>query len=132
MDNPAIDKLKRAQRMDWYLNFQLSRAGLHNLPKPPQQLLRILQQTGLSVDFLESDQNLPLMISSKMHLPNQWLVQLGQVEDLKRQCHSIAQIWKDLKNPSMRVFLQSGLDIEEFQKVWKSVQTFDDFTVVVD
>jgi len=129
---PNIEKSKSAQKLDWYMNFQISRAKEHKTSELSSEMKKILAKCGTSEIQIKKNNSNTIMFDSSHLLPNRWLVVVPENKQSTNWIDQIAQIWVDLRKPTLRVFLPTGLSSGEFQKIWRENQTFDDFTVVVD
>ena len=129
---PTLDKSKSAQRLDWYMNFQMTRASLHQAPDISSELKKILQQCRLPEAQYRIEPQEKIMFDSSNLLPNRWLVMVCNTSDFQEWTMQIVNIWSNLRKPTMRVFLPTGLSSGDFQKMWKGLHSFDDFSLVVD
>lgn len=133
---PELQNSRASQKLDWYLNFQLSRSLHQSSLQLHADLIGLLKQCGLpETHYQDQSPRNPMskmLIDSSQLLPNRWVVQLDHSDDLKNWSLEISEIWKGLRKPSLRVFLPTGLSSGDFLKAWKLSQTFDDFSVVVD
>jgi len=129
---PELEKSRAGARLDWYLNFQLTRSACKP-PVPMEEPLReLIRKCGLPETHYNQETQGKLLISSSELLPNRWVVQLEHSDSLAQWCHHIAEIWVGLRKPTLRVFLPTGLPAGDFLTTWKQSQSFDDFSVVVD
>lgn len=130
---PQLPVSKSAQRMDWYLNFLLTKSSLHAKVQAPAPLSSLIKMTGLEETNWAAEASPRLLIPSDHHLPNRWLVQVTFFqENLENWCRNISACWKDLGHPTLRIFLPTGLSSTQFHQAWKSQNPFDDFTVVCE
>ena len=128
---PDFEHSRIAAKLDWYLNFQLTRS-MNRTPKLlGEELLSLLRKCNLP-EIHYNKATGKLLIHSSQLLPNRWVVQLSQTKGLEEWCQSIHASWLGLRKPSLRVFLPTGLSSGEFQKAWKQLESFDDFSAVVD
>jgi hypothetical protein len=118
--------------LDWYLNFQLTRAHTREKPKPSVALVEILQKCDLAKPSLTEPTKDRLLISSEYLLPNRWVLQLSYLGSASNWCQQIAEVWTGLRKPTFRVFLPTGLSAGDFQSSWQQIHSFDDFSIVVD
>lgn len=129
---PTLENSKSAQRLDWYMNFQITRSSLHQAPDLSADLKQILQNCRLPVANYKGEAQEKLMFDSSNLLPNRWLVMVSDSSNFQDWTEQISHIWTNLRKPTLRVFLPTGLSSGDFQKIWKQTQSFDDFSVVVD
>jgi hypothetical protein len=129
---PGLHQSKAAHKLDWYLNFQLTRASFHQVKPVSAELKEILKNCELSNKDSHQQHPNRLMVDSSHLLPNRWLIQVLRDKDFEPWVATIAEVWTGLRKPSMRVFLPTGLSSGEFQKLWHKHHSFDDFSIVVD
>jgi hypothetical protein len=129
---PELTQSKGAHKLDWYLNFQLTRATFHKTKDLSAEMKSILVKCDLTEQHFQQKQQPRLMVDSSHLLPNRWLVQVYSAKDFTAWVATIAEIWSGLRKPSMRIFLPTGLSSGEFQKLWHKHHSFDDFSIVVD
>lgn len=130
---PALTESPWTSKLDWYLNFQLSKASRHESQQVPEYLNSVLAQTEQATYKFSAQSLRPLMISSSELLPNKWVVLLSEKDfsgsEWITQAHSI---WTGLQRPSLRIFLPPGQSAGQFQKEWVKHSDFQEFTVVLD
>lgn len=128
---PEIDNSRATQKLDWYLNFQLNKFLRHPSALMSTKLYDVLEKCEIPVEHYQTKAP-RYMIGSEKLLPNRWVLSLGGSSDFSTWVEEISKIWTELGKPSLRVFLPTGLSAGEFRSLWSRIQTFDDFTVVVD
>lgn len=119
-------------KLDWYLNFQISKSVRHEPLKAPEFIQGVLQETGLETPSLSVPATAPLMIASQGLLPNKWVVILKWENNPETWVQSCFQVWSQLQEPSLRIFLPPGQSTGTFLREWKNHHRFEDFTVVLD
>ena len=119
-------------KLDWYLNFQISKAVRKDRPLVPDFTQNVLSATGLTAIPAQVPSTAPLMIASQDLLPNKWVVVMKWEGDFETWVQKNFQVWSQLKEPSLRVFLPPGQSTGVFQRLWKTHHPFEDFTVVLD
>jgi len=103
------------QKLDWYLNFQISRAAKHETQELPERVTQILSKTGLPhLDFIETKKE-SLLIPSSQLLPNRWVVVIRGSDDFESWVELAFKRWTELRQPSLRLFLPAGKDLSDFQ-----------------
>lgn len=130
---PELNESRWAQKVDWYLNFQI----LKNSQKEPLDLSSEIRSTLLSCelpeyDFKTSPETSSLMISSQIHLPNKWTVIVPGSKNFRSWIKQIHQLWEDLKEPSLRVFLPAEQTNNSFVESWNLIGVSRDLTLVLD
>lgn len=130
---PALNESPWTTKLDWYLNFQICKASRHESASVPSYLNEVLKETEQKAYVFKKGSAehaaQPLMISSAPLLPNKWVVLISQKENWAQEVH---EVWKGLKQPSLRVFLPPGQSAGHFQKEWQKYSDFQEFTVVLD
>ncbi|MGE5087366.1 MAG: hypothetical protein ACM3MG_13765 [Bacillota bacterium] len=129
---PQLGKSQWAAKLDWYLNFQLSKAARHSSPTIPSYLNEVIKETDLESYYRPVAKTAPLMIGSESLLPNKWVVVIPWDENLHTWTESIIGTWDSLKQPSLRVFLPPGQSTGPFQQACLKIHNAQDFTVVLD
>jgi hypothetical protein len=118
-------------KIDWYLNFQLVRSTRRPQPETRNFTLYVEKEAGLDHILINAPASAPLMITSKDFFPNKWVVMLPAA-DFNRWVKEVSDIWENLKNPSLRIFLPTGQNAGSFHKEWQKFHAFEDFTLVLD
>lgn len=107
-------------KMDWYLNFQLTRS----LDRQPEdlspQLKFIVTENNIPQFSSKSQSDAPLMISAERGLPTSKFIMLPGSDKMSSWTQKIHEIWVNLDHPTLRVFLPSQNAIDEFRSNWKS------------
>lgn len=133
---PSHSRTKIALRLDWLMNFQKSRSETHLSEKLSQNLELILLETELPKPNLILNSGHPLAIPGASLVPAKWVVYAPWAENesqsLDRWIQSAFKTWKDLGSPSLRFFLPSGVLASDFQKKWKDISNFEDYSLVLD
>ncbi len=112
---PDLEHSKWAQKLDWYLNFQLRRASLHQPKKISELNLEKIASWGVQLESLikhTKNQEAPLLIDSRRLLPNEVTVQIP-FQDVASWSKHCLKILKELKLESARIFLP--LEVTEAQ-----------------
>lgn len=129
---PGVKECRYIQKIDWYLNFQITKSHLHQTHAIPSQVKSLLMECQIPEIYFSRDvQNIRMLESSSL-FPNRWVVQIDSFSSVQTWCQQISEIWTQLRKPTLRVFLPTGLSAGDFQSHWKELQSFDDFTVVLD
>ncbi len=127
-----IDRSRWTAKLDWYLNFQLCKASRHKSAHLQPFVSAVLQETELGIPDVRLKPNAPLMISSENLLPNKWVVVIPWNEDMDQWAKAISNIWVNLKEPSLRVFLPPGQSAGRLQQEWQNKPSTQEITVVLD
>ena len=120
-----------ASKIDWYLNFQLARAQVHNSPDISRELSEIAARWDFDIKTQRAATAAPLLIASGELVPNLKTVVVpfrtpgkcatqGEANDSREPEWALRcfKIWKQLGCPKSRVFLPDELKPESFAKKW--------------
>jgi hypothetical protein len=129
---PDLEKSPWTAKLDWYLNFQISKASRHQDPKLSNFLREVEKETEQAAVTKIQIPEAPLMIVSEEHLPNKWVVILPHAENFEAWVEKISSVWTGLQRPGLRIFLPPGQNAGQLQKFWQKHQDFQEFTVVLD
>lgn len=106
------------KKLDWYLNFQLTRANFHKSQSLHPQIKSIINENEMpSFDFSVSEES-PLMISAENSLPTKYILQIKNKSSQKAWLNEIFNNWRALGQPELRVFLPDDISNEDFQEFW--------------
>lgn len=109
-----------AKKVDWYLNFQIARAEMHE-PRPlSPELKKIIVENDLGLQEQALPAGAPLMVAAEKYFPTGRIIELKSQSSLQTWVDRIQDIWLKLGRPKLRVFLPNELTPEEFQKIWKT------------
>lgn len=119
------------REMDWFLNHIILKKDNHEVRKMDHEVRGLLFQNQIVFQDVVSP-NSDLLVAASHQLPTQWLMIVpwnGQIEKWLAHVHNN---WKNLKYPSLRLFLPKGVSVSECSRVWQKVSDHQDFTVVLD
>lgn len=104
-----------ARTLDWYLNFQISKASVFKRSEMSDDLQEIIREEEVESIEIPSQEGKPLLIASPKHLPNLMTVVLSYEEAQEDEWLSaIEKAWLELGKPSLRVFLPKSFSQETF------------------
>lgn len=116
-------------KLDWYLNFQISK-GLRRQTRPRAEVLDSwVKDTGL--DFVEQKNPAmaALVITPPTLLPCRWLF-YSECSDLNSWVEGLNPHWTGLGKPSLKFFLPEGEDVKALMAAWKPFDPIDEYTIV--
>lgn len=123
---PEPEHCPLAQRVDWYLNFQLARARHHKTRELSPELKNTLIQQEWPEFQYSSEEDSPLMVAATGYFPTEMVVQVPVKRTFKTWVKNIQATWNKLDTPSMRVFLPDGKSVQEFKTEWEgSVEPYE-------
>lgn len=105
------------QKMDWYLNFQLTQARRHKSKEVSPQIKTILTDNPLPQFANSTEDDSSLLILSNGQLPCEFLLvvsQMGKQQDPKKWAQTVLDHWQKFKKPSLRVFLPKSMTAAAF------------------
>ena len=129
---PDLERSRWTAKLDWYLNFQICKASRHHSPKLPEFVGHVLRETEQGFPNVSLTADSPLMISSSDLLPNKWVLVVPWTENMSAWTEKVVKTWRDLKEPSLRIFLPPGQSAGSLQQQWQMHQASQEFTVVLD
>src|SRR5690606_3603024 len=117
-------------QVDWYLNFQWSRAAHHKPQTLPEEMLEQAQTLGFEIYYTPPAPTDHLMVLSKRLLPNEQTVFVDSADTVKwlKEGH---KIWESLGKPTVRLFLPKGAPMAKVQSVFAEATTQKSITVVL-
>lgn len=115
---PHGSQSKWSPKIDWYLNFLLTRAKRHQPQNVSPALMAITRENELEVEHYFDAQNKPLLITSELRFPNKQVVELPAESDHQKWYQMAYEIWQSMNEPTLRVFLPDDSSETDFQKLW--------------
>ncbi|MCB0391677.1 MAG: hypothetical protein KDD58_10305 [Bdellovibrionales bacterium] len=126
---PGGEATEWNKKLDWYLNFQITRAS-HHIPKTlNKDFLNKIKSYNMSFESFSPKSDL-LMISCEERLPTKMLVIIPFKEDIILWVNEIHQLWLKLLKPSIRIFLPQNFPISDFSNIWPDRTSISDITLV--
>lgn len=124
-----------ARKIDWYLNFCLSKGSHHNGQGRPLALEKTLEQIRwqLPRDYLEAKDG-PLLIAAIQRLPCDWVLLLDTFKNgsFDQVARTLSKVWLGLNQPRLRLFAPTQFDREQLIGPWKKSDLPTDFDFVVE
>lgn len=115
-----------ALRIDWLLNFQILRAGRHAPPPMDPELRALVDRTGLGIPGRAPTVR-PLLVAADLNLPCRWVLSAADWD-----WPGLVKCWRELGEPGLRLFLPSGVSIEEVERRWPAAPLGKEIQVVAD
>jgi len=115
---PDGDENPLLKRMDWYLNFQMSRARRHISHDISPQLKTIINDNTMPNFLPELPEKTALMIASENHFPVKTIVEIPRANKVEAWVEKVHEIWLKLDRPALRVFLPNKITPAEYQDFW--------------
>lgn len=112
-------------KIDWYLNWQLTRGLVHEPRRPSAELMRLTRDLDLPAPTATDWTQAPLMVSAHGRLDAEQCVVLamqGSLHEWLRQIHTVAT---RLGVQKLRVFLPTGMDRSDALDFWQKISKQD-------
>jgi hypothetical protein len=121
---PEFDQHPLIGKIDWYLNFQLSKALRHQPAQPAASIKNLILACELpNLDF-KAGEDCGILIPSGLQLPNRWVLSMPS-KQRQTWVKDIHQSWSKLGRPSLRVFLPQSLSRQQFAEQWNHFEQLD-------
>lgn len=117
------------KKIDWYLNFQLSRAEIHHREELSPEMKSIMHENELPTFYSKPEDQLPLMVLSEERLPVKTVVQMRDMNSKLEWTEFVHNLWQGLNCPTLRVFLPINMTPDEFKSTWPGMTKDDVFVV---
>lgn len=123
-----------SRRMDWHLNFQITKGNSGSLPERSEALEKLLTEIRWQLPKSKDWNSDPLLIAAGNSLPAKWVLVLSDLnpESISASLKKLTKIWNDFNRPKMRLFLPSDLNHEAIRKSWNSADLPQDFELVLE
>lgn len=125
-----LDHSKWASRIDWYLNFQITRSEPHRPASFAPELQEIIEKWEFEAPAVRLNPVSPLMIASPELVPNHQTVVVpvrGSEAEWVLACH---RVWVGLGRPPVRLFLPEGFKPASVANRWPKADEDADVELV--
>jgi len=119
-------------RLDWYLNFQITRAGRHEHAIRGPVVDGILKEIEWNPAVPAVGETSPLLVACEGRLPARWVVMVPGAGNLIAWTGHIDRLWRNLQQPTMKVFLPTGLQAGPFSEELRKKVPNDEYSLVLD
>lgn len=119
-------------RLDWYLNFQITRASRHPSPKLAAEVDGLLREIEWRPETPAPPEPATLLVACENLLPARWVAVVPNPGDLAGWTQRIQDAWRDLRQPTLKVFLPTGLQAGPFSEEWRRRSDQEDYSLVLD
>lgn len=109
--------------MDWYLNFQISRARAKKREEFSPQMKMVTNENNIPELAPPVNPNAPILLSAKRGLPAKALVDVHDGTDIESWAAQVFTIWENLGKPTLRVYLPPSFSFESFRNTWSGPKT---------
>lgn len=117
---PTAEHSRWFARIDWYLNWQMSKGLAYNRPEPSPGLLHLLEVNSIPYSVPPNADRAPLMVASAGRVPAGLCVVLpfGGGRSLRDWLGEIQTLSGGLNPKRMRVFLPAGSSVKDALAAW--------------
>lgn len=119
-------------RLDWYLNFQITKTFRHSPRTLPPEMLSLLREIDWNPGHPHASAKAPLLVSSESRLPARWVTVVPDSNEVDDWSGRAVAVWQGLGRPSLKIFLPTGLQAGAFTESWKRHTATADFALVPD
>ncbi len=105
------------RKIDWYMNFQISRSQGHKSEVLAPQLIQIINENALP-NFTPEKVSPNTLLVARQNLPAQWLVTAESSKNKTAWAKNIHSLWKKMGRPHTRVFLSEEISASDFEHSW--------------
>ena len=114
-----------SRKIDWYLNLQILRSQNHQPAELPLKIQQIIKENEIQLLYPKASTESSLLVNGRDHLPTRSVLCI--YGDLKPEewIDKGIQIWNNLKQPSVRVFLPENFDDALFDSLWPKDQRIE-------
>lgn len=116
-------------RINWLINFQLSKADLHKTVQLSPWLKNCVCECG--IETLDIPNFEPILIPVKNLLPADWICLIPFKSKMQTWVESVYKIWNQMHRPKLRVFLPTGTVGEEWKNYWIKLEPNEELTVIL-
>jgi len=107
------------EKLDWYLNFLLSRAENHVPLSLSDEIKKIVSDYELEDRLPKTDTISEfLMIACEQQLPARILVRVPYKDNVEAWLENIHKLWVNFSKPSLRIFLPNEFPVSQFSAFW--------------
>ncbi len=125
-----------SRRLDWYLNFRMSKGLTHQSQSRSPQLEGILERIQWKLSPSTDVSEKPLLIAAGLWLPCDWILVLETLSSEKNQLspalEQLASAWSDLGEPKVRIFAPTQFPKDGLAERWSKQALPKDFEFVLE
>ena len=129
---PDLERSRWAQRIDWYLNYQIARAEPHVPASFAPELQDVIEKWEFEAPTVRLNGAAPLMIASSGLIPNHQTIVLPVRSGEAEWILASHRVWVGLGRPPTRIYLPSGVSTAVFEGRWPKGDAEADLEIVDD
>lgn len=129
---PERQNSNLVQKLDWYLNFQISKSAQHQPPSLAPEVMDILKNCALEGYDWAPQESSALLILASPFVPARWVMVLKDSDRLDAWAKTAVEKWKKMNSPSVRIFLPHNIPASQFESFWKKAGGDTSAMIVVD
>ncbi len=120
-----------ANKMDWYINFQLNKSADYKFQETSPKIKEILQdqELELKIDYSEY-QNKSLLIYPSENIPAKYLVCISAKLDEKSWLEECKKVWLNLGSPNARIFATNKISLQMAKQIFHKLSPESQITWV--
>jgi hypothetical protein len=115
---PSATHSQWFSRIDWYLNWQLSKGLAHEPTRLSLDLLRIMDENGIAIQSPVQGGPMPLMVISQGRIPAAKCVVLESPVEIAPWLQAVHALLSGLGPTKAQIFLPSGSDPLAARALW--------------
>ncbi len=110
-------------RLDWYLNWQMSKGLAHRPVRPSAEVEQLAQDYEIPIPFAQLADPGPLLIASSRLVPASSCIVLPYAGDVAGWLEQIAKFAENLRVKTVAIFLPAGVWVDSATSAWSGIQT---------
>ena len=119
-------------RLDWYLNWQMSKGLAHRPAKLSSAIERLAAEYEIVIPSIPIADPASLLIACKGLVPAEKCIVLPFNGDLTEWLAQISNLTRDLVALSVSIFLPANISLEGAQKIWSTRESAHDVRFIAD
>jgi hypothetical protein len=122
---PTAEHSQWFAKLDWYLNWQMTKGLSYQRQKPSLELLRVMEMSDIAFGAHPEFGNTPLMVAANGRLETDRCVVIDYADDIKAWLGKAADVTKNLQAAKVRVYLPKGAAQSAARDHWKKLSDIE-------
>lgn len=127
---PDLKSSSLAQKIDWYLNFQILKAAHYRKTEISSDLKSLMLENEIPLLDFSVGKKAPLLVAASNRVPAKKIVQVQDCSSASGWLRRVEEVWTQLGRPSLRIFLPDNIEPEDFFKIWPQSKNVQNVSVV--
>ena len=128
---PNKEESQWTSTLDWYMNYQITRASLHKRKTLAPTIKQIISESEFQLKSLDFEEEDPLlMIACEQQVPALMLLRIPNENNHQKWMKRIYDIWTKMDSPTLRIFLPFDFPMSQFKNFWPEPRSIDEITLV--